>query len=197
MPATREARAEQTAPRAQRVGVVGPDGVQLRGARLDVDSAPTGGLRASRRNVVAALYTRGQERVAAGEASLIRASHVAAAAMLIRDWDEVGGGIAPPPLDLLRSEGRGGGNGADGAILRLSGQIQARERLIGAIDFTGSQAGILHSVVLTGISVQVCAIALAVDRKQLVGYLAAALDRLVEYYGSRGINFATKDTARE
>lgn len=184
-PLDRDRAADRIVPRAQREPVVDRTGAVLRGARIEVETTIAGSVRITRRNVISSLHSLGRSRGTDAEGSMITARHVAAAEVLLRDWDEVGAGIAPPPLDLLRTGGSGGGH--EGQILRLAGQVATRDRLAAALAHCGTHAPILHAVVLSGVSVRVCAIGMQVNRRQLVGYLAGALDRLIEFYEARGM----------
>ena len=187
--AATEALAEAIAPRAQLRPVVTPDGVILRGARLEAENTSAGGVRIVRRNIVLHLHRMGQGSSGRGAESMISWRHVQCAELLIRDWDECATGVGIRAVNLLEAGGGRGGGAYRSQILALGGQMITRERLVAALGWVGSHRAVLAGVVLEAVPVQVYAAGLGCDRRQMVGYLASALDRLGEFYEARRIRF--------
>lgn len=186
-----EALAEQIAPRAQRrnmapVTVVGADGKprvgMLPAARLAAEKTATGKTRIVRANVVRNLAARQAGREGAGKAPMVTAAHVKAADLLILDWDEVNGGVNVRPGNLLASGGRTGRSGAEGTHTAIQAQIAVSDRLRRASVAVGILMDVIEPVVLRGVDLTAWATARGWDRNQAVGYLAAGLHLLVEFY---------------
>lgn len=175
-------------PNAQLVPVVTRDGHMLRGARLEAATTSAGTARYQRRNIIAGLAQAGARRSDAGFVPMISARHVAIAEILLRDHDEISGGVGVGGVNLLSSS-RSATRNSEGRILALRAQIVARDRYVASLEWLGSHRELIVGVVLQGINVHVWGASTGLDRKQLVGYLAAALDRLGEFYQARGINF--------
>ncbi len=172
--ADQDRRAEQIAPRHARTSVVDGSGRVVRGALVVVDGAIV-----RRASVLDRLRTYGEEREARGLASMITSRRVDAATRLQVDHAEVGQGIGVAACDYSRQIGLGTADGSNTAVLR---QIAARKRLEEAVVWLGSAMDIIAPVVLDGVDVRSWAEARRLDRQQAVGYLAAALERLAEYY---------------
>lgn len=189
-----EEAAEKIAPRAQRksqvrVSMQNADGETvtryLPGGRLSAERTSLGNVRVTRTNVVANLHARQAKRIAAGKKPMITEEHVKAAAKLAADFDEVGTGIGLGASDYLnKSAGRTApGSGVSAAKhAAIMEQLSTRARLEAALTYVGGQVDIIVPVVLQGVDVSAWAEARGFSADQSVGYLAAALDRLAEFY---------------
>lgn len=189
-----EEAAEKIAPRAQRqnhVRVTMPDANGqistrfLTGHRLTAERTALGNVRVSRTNVVANLHARQSRRVAAGKKAMITEEHVKAAVRLQTDFDEVGTGIGLGASDYLnKSAGRTApGSGVSAAKhAAIAEQLDTRARLEAALTYVGGMVDILVPVVLQGVDVSAWAEARGFSADQSVGYLAAAMNRLCEFY---------------
>lgn len=176
--------AELIVPISQLRPIVDRDGRVLRGARLEAVEGEGRAVRIVRRNVIGNLFQTGERRRDRGEDSLIRREHVQIAERFARDWDLFAGGVSPAPIDLLNAGGssRGSGSAGGAADAAMWGQIQGANRLTAVLRQIGQASNILIAVVVQGMPIQVVAVALGVDRHQVVGYLAASLDRLRDAY---------------
>lgn len=188
-----ERKAEALAPAHARKPVMGADGRMLRGPLVAI----VGG-RVERHNPVAAI--RGQRgefpvvsdrdpvgEIAARSSRSISQVHVDAARLLQADWRDVGAGISVSGADYAGAAGCGRGSGLNLdhhiSVLR---QIDARRRLDGALTWLGSLCDIVAPVVLDCVPVTTWATDRGMDPRHAVGYLAAALTKLAEFYASKG-----------
>jgi uncharacterized protein DUF6456 len=184
-----EKRAELIAPSHVRHAVTDAGGRVVRGAMVIVD-----GGRVRRASVLDRLRSHGEEREAKGLASLITARRVKAAERLQIDYSEVGAGIGVSASDYLRLSGsNGAGTDPHGGV---RAQIDTRDRLDRALASLGSFTDIVVPVVLDGVDVRSWSQARGYDRQQAVGYLAAALERLAEFYDPIKIRSAGNGAVR-
>lgn len=175
----RERKAEEIAPRHARQPVLDASGRTIRGSRIVVDGAIV-----RRANVLDRLRAYGQEREAKGLASLITSRRVDAATRLQVDYSEMGAGVNVAATDYARATGNGNPDGRHPALLR---QIATRERLEAALSAVAPMADVVIPIVLQGVDVQSWATAHGYDRKQAIGYLAAGLELLAQFYDGLAI----------
>ena len=176
-----EQRQERIAPAVQRNPVVAPDGTVLRGARVEPD-----GLAFRVSNPIRHMVARGEKREGANLPLITRAHEVAADRLAIA-WEE--GGRSVTMAACAYGERSGGGTVTSGspsdAVLQAVGhQNRKRAEFEAARTWLGSLFPVLDAVVLRGIDVTSWARQERRDRNAAVGYLAAALDRLCEFYAA-------------
>jgi hypothetical protein len=177
-----EQKAEAIAPRVQREPVLSPDGTMLRGPRLEPD-----GLTFKVSNPVRHLEQRGRRRAEAGDMPAVREAHVVAAERLLAAWHEGADGVGIGASNY--GERTGGtvqsGTISDAVLATVGRQVKARQEVGAAQTFLGALWPAVHAVVIRGIDVTSWATAARLDRKIALGYLSAALDRLVEFYAPK------------
>lgn len=178
---TEEERQEKIAPAAQRQPVLAPDGTVLRAARVEPDGKA---FRVS--NPIRALVRRGETRSASGggQHPMIHAGHATAAERLSLAWEEGGRGVGKGASNYgERSSGTlTSGSISDATLAALAYQNRKRSEFLLAKRWLGSLWGIIEAVALAGMDVTAWAKRERKDARAAVGFLAAALDRLVEFY---------------
>jgi hypothetical protein len=174
-----EARQESIAPSVQRAPVMAPDGTILRGARLEPD-----GLAFRVSNPIRHLVARG-ERQDGTNLPLITRAHQLAAERLVIAWEEGGRSVTMAACAYGERSGGGSvtsGSPSDAVLASIGHQNRMLAEFTGARAWLGGLFTVIDAVVLRGIDVSAWAKQERRDRKAAVGYLAAALDRLVEFY---------------
>lgn len=169
--AAEETRAEAIAPAVQRHDTLDAAGQVVRHARLERD-----GLTFRRSNPVRHLVARG--------GPMIRKAHEIAADRLVVSWEEGGRGVG---IAATAYGERAGGGLEVGSLppyllARMAYQHRQKAAYEGARIWLGGLWPIIDAVVLRGIDVSAYARPLGQSRQVMLGYLAAALDRLVEFY---------------
>jgi hypothetical protein len=164
-----ETMAEHLAPKVQREPIFTAEGQMIVGSRIAIVNG-----RAVRSDSIATVLNH------------CRASETQkrAAKQILNDWSDVGAGVGVGAVDYLRSGGGGDGTGGHDAILA---QVDARQRLEGALTFLGAFTGIVGRVVFDGIPLSVYAAEMptddapktAVDARAL---LLMAMSRLAMFY---------------
>ncbi len=187
--ATAEARDEAIVPSAQRRAVLAPggDGV-MRAPRVQRE-----GVTFVTSNPIAHLVKRGIARAERGELPTITPAHERACKRLAHAWEEGGRGVGMGASDWGRQGGHDGAvpqGIAEDVLARIGYQNQQKALFEGAMTWLGGLGGVVGRVVLDGADLTVWAREKGIHRNAAPGYLAAALDRLLEY-------FAAVDLARE
>lgn len=186
--ARKEAADEEIAPAAQRHAVITADGEIYRVPRVE-----RSGLTFKRSNPVHHLRARGT----------CTKAHERAADRLAQVWEDGGRGVGRGAA--LYGERTSGtpqsGWISDHVLAQIGYQNRCRAEFAGAHTWLGALFGVLQAVVLDGIDVTAWAqieterrqreaillghdVPLPMDRNRGVGYLLAALDRLVEFYAA-------------
>lgn len=166
-----ERLAELIAPKVQREAVVTADGAIVRAPRVERD-----GLTFKRSTSLHHLAKRSEGM----ESPTIRPDHIRAATRLIQAWELGGEGVGLGASNYGERLGGGAGGTPGGRIISL--QIEARQE-IGAVQaFLGALWPAIYAVVIRGSDVTSYAAAMKKRREVALGYVEAALDRLVEFY---------------
>jgi hypothetical protein len=168
-----EARAEDIAPSVRRKPVLRPDGSVYRHATLEAAGAVF-----IHSNPIKHLVARGSKRVEAGEEPTIGLHHLAAAERLQAAWN-IAGEVITAGVSSYGDPRGGDGSGAHAMVLR---QIASSAQVAGAAAWLGALWPVVREVALRGIDVTAWARSVGMDRKVALGFLRAALDRLVEFY---------------
>jgi hypothetical protein len=174
--AAEEARQEAAVPAAQRVPVLDVSGAVLRRARVEAEPAGT------------FARTSPLARLALVQPA-ITVRHVVVAQRLMRAWEDGGRGVGMGASNY--GERVGGGTAksgiGDATLAALGRQNRSGDEYRGAMRWLGSSWPVLAGVVLDGQSVTYWAAAQVpeIDRKVAVGLLAAAMDRLGEFYAAQ------------
>ncbi len=172
---TEERRAEQIAPAAQRHAVERCEGVTMRGPRLEPY-----GLTFKRSNPLEHLAKRSRGMAV----PLITQAHVAAAERLLTAWEDGSGSIG---VGASNYEPRSAGAVQSGYIakailLAIDKQVRARQHVEAAKAFLGALWPSIHAVVICGIDASSWAQTAGLNRQVALGFLTAALTRLLEFY---------------
>lgn len=163
---------EAISPLAQRVPVLAADGTVLRSARVQRNGSTF-----VRSTPLLHLVSR------SGERPTITGQHMSAAKRLADAWDIAGGGVGIGASDYGGRTGAGGNGGPqDGGMIWQ--QIEAQREIEGAAAFLGALWPCVRAVVLVGMDVTAFAATASLRREVALGYLRAALDRLVEFYAA-------------
>ena len=176
-----ERRRESIVPAVQRNPVVAPDGTVLRGARVEPD-----GLAFRVSNPIRHLVARGDKR-SGTNLPLITKEHALAADRLSIAWEEGGRSVTMAACAYGERSGGGtvtSGSPSDAVLMAVARQNRRRAEFEGAKTWLGGLFPVLDAVVLRGIDVTSWAKQERRDRKAAVGYLAAALDRLCEFFAA-------------
>lgn len=170
-----EENAEKLAPRVQREPILSRNGEVLRGPRLEPD-----GILFRRSNPVRRMRKLGEKK---SENPVITKAHEDAADRLLTVWEE-----AETITSGVGSYGeRTGGQAltgviADAVIQNVNRQITARIEIEMVLTHLGPLWNVVHAVVIRGVTVAAWGQASGMLPNVAAGYLAAALDRLVEIY---------------
>lgn len=164
-----EVVAEALAPRVQREPVTAADGTVLRGARVHRSGATF-----ERSSPLVHLMRR------AGESPVITKAHLRAAAWLKNQWELAGDGIGVGASNYGERTGGGFSDLPSDAGFIWS-QIEAQRNIAACQTFLGALWSAIMSVVILGMDVTSYAATRKLRREVALGYVAAALDRLVEF----------------
>lgn len=174
-----EARDEEMAPAAQRADVLTADGEIYKHARLE-----RSGKTFIRSNPVKYLRRLGETR--RGGTALFTVDHETYSEKLILAWQEGGQGVGMGKSDYVSQSVRGTTNSgfSDAMLERMAYQRRQAALCAGAAAYMGSLWPCIKAVVLDGKAPGVWGKEVGLSRMYAVGYLAAALDKLVEFWKS-------------
>lgn len=175
--AREEERQEKIAPAIQRFAVTA-GGVVLRGARVEPD-----GLAFKRSNPVQHLVRRHSESAN----PLVTDPHLIASERILISWETGAEGIGTGASNYGERSGGTPQTGyiADAVLRTLNRQIAARDEIAAAQAFLGALWPCVHAVVIRGVDITSWSTTTGLNRHAAVGYVVAALDRLVEFYRGR------------
>jgi hypothetical protein len=172
-----EARAEQLAPQAQRMAVLGRDGKVLRGPRVEQQ-----GITMVRSNPVKRLAARSRHK----DFPTLGETHVIAADRLITAWEECHGSPVQCTNYSERSSGRGTpGDVSSATIAAANEYVRARDEILRIQARLGALWPVVHAVVICNIDPSAWGDAQGMNPDRAIGYTMAALDLLVRCYEPR------------
>lgn len=169
-----EEKAERVAPKVQREPILGRNGEVIRGARLEVD-----GLYCRKSNPIRRMRKMNEQK----DAPLITKAHETASERLLLAWyhaETISSGTSnygeysPGSSDC--------GIIADRVLSMVNEQISARREVQMVSAHLGALWPIIHAVIIRGIGPSAWGEACGMAPNVSTGYLAAALDKLVEVY---------------
>ena len=169
-----EAKAEHLAPRVQRLPVYGRDGQMLRGPRVEQSGATM-----VRSNPVKQLAARSRGK----DYPTISKAHVIAAERLLTAWEEAHGA----PVLIANYGERMASSSTPGVISEASLHaahihIAARDEILRVQARLGALWPVIHAVVICHIVPTAWGEAQGMQSNVAIGYVAAALDLLVQCF---------------
>lgn len=176
-----ERQDEKMVPAVQRKPILAADGSVLYHPRLERD-----GLTFIRSNPVRRLAAVGRRRTKVGMAPTIEPAHERASDRLLATWNIAGETVTAGTANYGE---RASGTPTSGYISEaLLGAIATQRRAMVEIDAAKTWLGplwpIIYDVVIRGMDVTAWAEAHRKREEAMTGYLAAALDKLVQFYTS-------------
>jgi hypothetical protein len=187
-----EDRDEAIAPAITRTAVLDASGAVLRAPRVERD-----GVAFIRSSPIRHLVARWKAREADGSRPLITERHLAVCDRLCMAWEEGGQGIGMGASDygrMSQSRGSAAPDFSPQMLAKIRKQREQRAIFEGAMTWMGALSPVIRRVVVEGADLSVWAAETATGRNAAPGYLAAALDRLAEFFAKMD---ASKEARRD